>query len=84
MGHQVKSGLRGTFRGVASEAPTIPLADAIDTLARELMRTECPFGGVSGDFDNCVSTTRESYERKAAERFGLSLDEYYDLKHSEC
>lgn len=39
----------------------------------------CPFEGVSGDFDFCVSTTRQVYEEKAAAIFGLTLSDYYEL-----
>lgn len=64
---------------MATERPVILLSDAIDKLARELMRAQCPFEGVSGDFDRCTSVTRQAYEEEAARAFGLDLDGYYAL-----
>ena len=58
---------------------TVPLSKAIETLARALMDANCPFEGVSGDFDNCSALTRQRYEEDAASAFGLTLTEYYDL-----
>lgn len=71
------------WEGEPSRYAEVKLLDAIEVLARELMRAECPFGDVSGDFDTCVSTTRNTYEKEAAEAFGLTADEYWDLQEKE-
>ena len=43
------------------------------------MSEGCPFTGVSGDFDRCSSSTRQVYEQKSAEAFGVTLDDYYAM-----
>ena len=59
--------------------PMVPLARAIEIGARLAMSEGCPFSGVSGDFDACSSTTRQVYEERSAEAFGVTLDDYYHL-----
>jgi hypothetical protein len=47
------------------------------------MSEGCPFTGVSGDFDRCSSLTRQVYEERACEAFGVSLADYYAMQEDE-
>lgn len=61
----------------------VPLAKAIEIGARLAMSEGCVFTGVSGDFDSCSSTTRQVYEKRAAEAFGVTLGDYYTMGEDE-
>lgn len=58
---------------------TVSLVRAIEIGARLAMSEGCPFVGVSGDFDACSNLTRQVYEERSAQLFGLTLEEYYAL-----
>ena len=43
----------------------------------------CPFEGVSGDFDNCSSGTRDTYIFRALDVFDVSHEDYFAMVAAE-
>ncbi len=62
---------------------TVSLAQAVEIGARLAMSEGCVFTGVSGDFDACSATTRSVYEKRSAEAFGLTLEQYEAIREDD-